>query len=318
MPKKSDHPLPKKRFHGGCWRIFWKWNYKQYTLPTRFTDKKKTAGVDADLRLISAALAMDEPEFPGDYASQPTVLDYNSDRLAAIDPTSLAFQDPSNWLGDYEKEIRQECADTWAGNSMVILRKLAAAMGGIEMATPDKISSYLAEIAGKRSIATRNRTQSVFSRFFRWAVDTGRTRMNPMERIKRLTEPRITDIVYCTPAERAEIIQYARDTEWPEWLAVPVAFYTGMRREEVANLLWEDVHLQHGTIVVKETKTKTSRTIPMNTSLEEFLREIPEKKRRGHVVPMLKDTLLFEKHNFTQTTLTTYHTRLSPQRITFI
>lgn len=136
-----------------------------------------------------------------------------------------------------------------------MLRKLAATMGGVDKTTPNKVSSYLAEIAGNRSIATRNRTQSAFSRFFSWAVDTGRTRMNPMERIKRLTEPRITDIVYCTPLERAEIIDVARETEWPEWIAVPVAFYAGMRREEVANLQWEDVHLQHGTIVTKETKS---------------------------------------------------------------
>lgn len=289
MPRNNEHPLPKKRFHGGRWRIYWKWNSKQYSLPTRFTDQKKTAAVDSDLRLISAALTMDEPVFPEDYATLTAVAAYMADRLAASDPDSLAFQDPSNWLDDYEKEIKQECADTWANNSMVMLRKFAVAMGGIDKATPDKVSSYLAGIAGDRSVATRNRTQSVFSRFFKWAVNTRRTRINPVERIKRITEPRITDIVYCTPAERAEIIAYARETEWPEWIAVPIAFFTGMRREEVANLLWEDVHLQHGTIVAKETKTKTSRTIPMNTVLEEYLREIPEKKRRGHVVPVPED-----------------------------
>ncbi|MDR1534753.1 MAG: tyrosine-type recombinase/integrase, partial [Planctomycetota bacterium] len=288
MPKQSDHPLPKRRFHGGRWRFFWKWNYKQYTLPTRFTDKKKTVAVDADLRLISAALAMDEPEFPNDYAALPGARDYIADRLAAIDPDSLSFQEPGNWFTDYEKELSQECADRWADNSMVILRKFAAAMGGIDKVTPDKISSYLAEIAGKRSIGTRNRTQSVFSRFFRWAADTGRTRLNPMEKIKRLTEPRIADIVYCTPGERTEIIAYARETEWPEWIAVPIAFFTGMRREEIANLLWENVHLQFGTIVVKETKTKISRTIPINTNLEGMLREIPESEQRDHVVPAVE------------------------------
>lgn len=26
MPKNNKYPVPKKRYHGGCWRIYWKWN----------------------------------------------------------------------------------------------------------------------------------------------------------------------------------------------------------------------------------------------------------------------------------------------------
>ncbi len=217
MPKTNKPPTPQKRFHGGRWRIIWKWHSKQYSLPTRFTDPKKSAAVDSDLRLISAALVMDELEFPDAYVNLPAAITYLADRYAENHDTPDSLLDPEKWLDDYEKELSGECSEKWAGESMVRLRAFEAAMNGIANATPKTVSSYLAGIIKQNSIPTRNRTQSILSRFFNWAVATHRTRVNPVKGTKKLKEERTSDIVYCTTAERDEIIALAQQTGWPEW-----------------------------------------------------------------------------------------------------
>ena len=64
MPRLSVYPIPRKRFHGGRWRIIWNWKMKQYSIATSYLDEKKEAMVNNDLRHVSAALAMDHPVFP--------------------------------------------------------------------------------------------------------------------------------------------------------------------------------------------------------------------------------------------------------------
>ncbi len=76
MPRLSQYPIPKKRFHGGRWRIYWKWNSKQYSIPTSHMNERQVAKINNDLRLVSAALAMDAPVFPDEYSEAPAVLDY--------------------------------------------------------------------------------------------------------------------------------------------------------------------------------------------------------------------------------------------------
>ncbi len=83
--------------------------------------------------------------------------------------------------------------------------------------------------------------------------------VNPFAGIKIIKDERLADIVSCTPTERDEAIALAQATEWQEWLAVPIAFYAGMRREEIANLLWPDIHFEAGLIVVTKTKTMLCR-----------------------------------------------------------
>ncbi len=283
MPKLSNHPVPKKRFHGGRWRIYWKWNFKQYSIATGHTDGKKMAMVNNDLRLVSAALAMDAPIFPDAYLDSPAVMAYLKDR-AGDSPSLPPPSDPDSWLSDYEKEIMGECVFAWARDSLTRLRKLDAAMNGIANTTPEKGSAYLAGIAAKRASGTRNRALTAFNRFFKWAIRTERTKLNPFAGISALREERRSDIVYCTPAEREEFIALARTIGWPEWLAVPIAFYAGMRREEVANLAWPDVRLREGLILVNKTKTKTSRVIPLASKLEELLELVPVAERTGYVV----------------------------------
>lgn len=76
----------------------------------------------------------------------------------------------------------------------------------------------------------------------------------------------------------------AEATRWKGWLAVPIAFYSGMRREEVSRLEWPDVRFNEGLLTVRKSKTGRGRVIPLASALETYLHNVPQHERHGHVV----------------------------------
>ncbi|MCD7897650.1 MAG: hypothetical protein LUG50_13405 [Planctomycetaceae bacterium] len=180
--------------------------------------------VNNALRLVSAALAMPQPIFPDEFAECQAVVTYLNDRFGSPDITPVSI---NNWKESYEKDVRGGCSKRWADISISYLEKLTERLGGMENATADKLNDYLAEIAASKSPGTRNRTHNAFARFFNWAIITKRLRNNPLTAIKRVPEQLRADIVYCTPDEKEEIIELARQTGWDDWLAIPVGFSPG-------------------------------------------------------------------------------------------
>ncbi len=290
MPRLSEKPVPKTRFHGGRWRIYWKWNGKQYSIPTRYLEPKKIASVNSDLRLISAALAMDEPDFPESYAESPAVLRYMLDRYSRNTQSDMPTS--PDWLGDYPTTLFSEKSKGWATHSLRYLKKLQEFSGGdIRMTTNAQAQEFLNSIiiAGNAP-GTRNRTLAACSKFFKWAIRTKRTKRNPFEGIELLPEPDIEELVYCTRDERQEIIAMAEASGWPDWAAVPIAFYSGMRREEICRLQWRDLLFPVKRIKIRKSKTGKARDIPMATDLLILLDKTPESERFGYVVKMPGDT----------------------------
>lgn len=286
--RRLDIPEAGKRMIRGAWSIHWRWGGAQYAINVGLSGPENEGAAESVRRAISAALAAGI-EFPSPFDKAPAAIRYRNRRYVsrhAGTPSIANAEFPGDWLADYGAEIKTECDARWAANSMATLRRLDTVVEGISKTLPDQASKFLADIADSKKAATRNRALSVCSRFFKWAVRTGRAKANPFAGIKRIQEERRSDIVHCTPAEREEAIAAALATGRPEWLAIPVAFYTGMRREEVSRLEWSDVRFREGLLVARITKTGKSRTIPLNATLEALLLNVPETKRRGYVVAM--------------------------------
>ncbi len=297
MPPKTKYPTPSLRFHNGAWKIVWSWGGKQYSVSTGLPESDK---LFADQRRIEFAIALkkDAPAFPAEYKQAKSVLKYTEARYGIGYKEPAAASDPRQWIGEYAHEIRGKNTAGWVRDSKTMLEKLQAVAKGLDAVTNKFAAAYMADIAAKPprkrsvknkvrgSLGTHNRTLTVFKKFYAWLVATERHDANPFKNIKRLKERKDTPIVYCTGSERDEMIELAKATGWPEWTAVFIAFHTGMRREEVANLLWSDVKFDTGAINVTKSKTGLPRTFPLPTVVENFLNGIPE--RTGYVVAVAR------------------------------
>ncbi len=285
MPRYRDgFPRPAKEYHHGVWRVIWRWEGKKYSVATAIADKEAHSEIEAYVRNLASQLATKErPTVSAPWSEMPGVMRYIDDRFG-IDPSPehRAAPSPEKWLADYAPEIKSECAAPWAKYSISRLRALDNKIG-LALLTPKDASALLSDIANRHKIGTRNRYLSIFSRFYNWAVRTERTTSNPFDGIKSIKEEKSLHIVYCTPKERDELIAIAEATGREDWLAIPLAFYGGMRREEIANLEWQDVRFAEGILVVGRTKTKKSRIAPLNSKLESLLRPLSS-GRTGHVV----------------------------------
>lgn len=289
MPRYRDgFPRPKKEYHHGVWRIVWRWDGKKYSVATSITAKDAISDIESYVRNLDSQLATKErPKVTAPWDHAPGVKRYISDRFGDDPlPDTKPKVSSTKWLADYAKEIKGECSPRWAENSIARIQLLDKETGGIASLTPEAASAYLAEIATARKTGTRNRFLATFNRFYKWAVRTERTTSNPFSGIKTLKEEKPLAIVYCTPADREEIVALAEAMGCKDWIAVPIAFYSGMRREEIANLEWPDVRFKEGLLIAHRTKTKKGRPIPLNAKLEELLSAIPQSQRSGFVVKM--------------------------------
>jgi len=64
---------------------------------------------------------------------------------------------------------------------------------------------------------------------------------------------------------------------------VITALNTGMRKSEILGLRWEQVDLRHGFILLNTSKNGERREIPINTTVEDVLNEIPHSVESVHV-----------------------------------
>lgn len=58
-------------------------------------------------------------------------------------------------------------------------------------------------------------------------------------------------------------------------MAMKLALFTGMRRSEITNLLWQDVDLERGFIWIRNAKGKVDTAIPINKNAREILENHP-------------------------------------------
>ena len=280
MPrKKNEIPEARKRYNRGSWVIYWRYGGEQFSVSTGLIKPADSALAEKIRRAFSIRLA-EGGAFEPPYDRMGSVIRYLEKRYGV----PAAPVGGGNWIADYTPYIQKECSQKWANMSLSFIRGLEAFAGRIDLVDKAKAEAFLLEILSAHATATRNRCLAACSRFFKWVVRTERTKTNPFGDVKTLKEERLSDIVYCTPEERDEIIALAAETGRPEWMAVPIAFYAGMRREEISRLEWPDVRFTEGKIVVRRTKTKKGRTIPLNAKLEALLSSRPAAERSGYVV----------------------------------
>jgi site-specific recombinase XerD len=146
------------------------------------------------------------------------------------------------------------------------------------------IESLLA--AGRKPATVNQRYRSIHG-FFNWLVDEGEIKRSPMERMK---PPKVDEslVPVLQPDELDKLIAAAKtfapnDFEQKRDEAIIRMFIdTGMRRGELTNLTVDDIDLEQGSIIVRHTKTRRDRSVPMSPDLETTVRRYLRARNRHH------------------------------------
>lgn len=132
--------------------------------------------------------------------------------------------------------------------------------------TPARIGETLDHLKASMSGSTVNRYRSAMSSVYTFAISVGKMTTNPVSRVKRYRE-NPSRLNWLRP-EQEKTLRAAIDTNRHE-AEFTLLLNTGMRRGENWNLVWRDVDLVHGNIMVHG---KTGRRhIPTNAAAKEAL-----------------------------------------------
>jgi integrase len=169
---------------------------------------------------------------------------------------------------------------SWRTHDLYAIGQLRAYFGGKRLTaiTPALVGQYRdwrrSTISRRNrpvSVATVNRELACLKRMFNVAhkglivLKGGIPKDKPLEVVSLERERNERDRVLSTE-EFARLCEAAED--WLKPMLV-VAYHTGMRKEEIRSLRWDQVDLKMGTIRLKSSDTKTDegRVIPMSQTL---------------------------------------------------
>ncbi|MFL5735930.1 MAG: tyrosine-type recombinase/integrase [Actinomycetota bacterium] len=127
----------------------------------------------------------------------------------------------------------------------------------------------LAFLAQARHPRTRNRNLADLRAFYRFAIETGITRIDPCAGIERLREPRNLPRPI-NHGDAVRLLKAAALLSERAFVVVAIFLYAGLRIAEVSGLQWSDIDLEDQGIRVLGKGAK-ERIVPMSEHLTEIL-----------------------------------------------
>jgi integrase len=118
-----------------------------------------------------------------------------------------------------------------------------------------------------RSPLRVNKEVQVLSSIFTLALEKQLIRLRPRTAMFRVSGQRIR---YLSPNEETRLLEALENCQWLKRLVL-MALHTGMRRGEICNLQWVDIHLDRRLIHARNTKNGQDRIIPMNATVVSLL-----------------------------------------------
>lgn len=232
-------------------------------------------------------------------------------------PTSATFDrktDAKKWAADQEADIRQnrhfkyaeakkhtvgEAIDRYIETVLPLKPKSAPVqeaqlirwrdeIGGIKLSdlhpprivtVRDRLTQDKVQGGNKRSLGTVNRYLAVFSHVMTVAMkEWGWIDHNPVLAVKKFKEAN-GRTRYLSDTERAELIEACNESSNPYlFLVVVIAISTGMRKNEILTLTWDNVNLTRGVAYLFETKNSEPRAVPLTGLVLDLLEEHRHKR----------------------------------------
>ena len=125
--------------------------------------------------------------------------------------------------------------------------------------------------------ATHNRYRTILNHVFRVALENEKVDRNPIAQIKQMKEnnERVRYLNQHADDEEDRLRAAIKKSRYPQREPeVDLALATGMRQQELYQLLWPDVDLLRGQITIQQSKANRREFIPINQSARAALAKL--------------------------------------------
>lgn len=196
--------------------------------------------------------------------------------LNISDEKKILFEDYAKEYLEYSKANKSH--SMYERRDKVSLNQLTPFLKGYFLCgiTPQMIERYKVMRLNTVQPATVNRELACLKHMYTKALEWGYARINPTKGIKLLKEPP-GRLRYLEPKEAELLISKCSLHLRP---IVVMALNTGMRRNEILRLKWENVNIEYRKIQIINSKNNQLRVIPINNRLYQELNEL-YKQRHG-------------------------------------
>lgn len=243
-------------------------------------------------------------------AAREVAVEFQRKILLGLDPTKPE-PPKQNVIALFQRFIEESRRD-WSPDTIALYRDtqtvLQDTIGAIPLTDMSRshrevIIKYLTErgavmrdrsgrVRKLRAISphTVNRHLRNITRFLNWCVEEEIVKGWQPPRLKAMQVIAVPRESF-TPDELAKILETARtfrQNGQPVHLYFAFLAFSGLRRNEALNLMWQDVDLARGLLHVPPGKTKRRETVPITAPLLSILNAV-ESPRSGRVFPALSE-----------------------------
>ena len=163
---------------------------------------------------------------------------------------------------EYQIELR-----TSKQTYMAMFEKILGHFGNytLKEVTPLEVQSFYNQKALETSYANADRYFGIISKFFNCLIDWDQySGPNPCRKVKKQPEEPFQPHPI-NEQEIQQLLPFISDEVRP---CVAIGFYTGLRRQELLGLRWENIDFTRKTIYIPKTKTEQPRTLGLTTDIE--------------------------------------------------
>ena len=158
------------------------------------------------------------------------------------------------------------------------------------------MQSFYNQKALETSYANADRYFGIISKFFNCLSDWDQySGPNPCRKVKKQPEEPFQPHPI-NEQEIQQILPFISDAVRP---CVAIGFYTGLRRQELLGLRWENIDFTRKTLYIPKTKTERPRTLGLTADIAQILQGLNPRKSGLVFEKITKDKLKYQLNKAT-------------------
>ena len=204
-----------------------------------------------------------------------------------------------------EKEyipFAKENKKSWKDDTGKIEKDMLPAFGNLPLSsiTTRDVQRYQTKIKARTSGSTSNRHYALLNRMFNLAIQWQFLEKNPCKGVQKHKESGGKERYLKNDELKRFLSALDEVKQGVSTHAIRFLLFTGIRMSEALQLLWENVDLESGNILLPETKSGKSRTVVLNELATGILEKMKPFQKNGYVFPGLgpKGHLTYPKKVF--------------------